>query len=348
MDKAKVGVVGASGYSGEELIRLLGDHPNVEIACLTSRQLAGTPVREAYPHLARKGEVLGGLRFLPAEVSQVVDSGARFVFLALPHGVAAEYAAPLLNAGLKVIDLSADFRVKDKAVYEEYYGGEHPAPELLSQSVYGLPELYREDVREASLVACPGCYPTSILVPLCPLLGAGAIEADGIIANSLSGVSGAGRKVEVRYLFVECNENACAYGLPKHRHLSEIEQELSAAAGAAVEIDFCPHLIPLSRGLLSTIYTQPKEGVSVADVEKIYEEAYAAEPFVRLLGDKVFPQLKHVTRLNFVDIGWCESPRTGRLTLLSAEDNLTKGAAGQAVQCLNIMNHWPETVGLLG
>jgi N-acetyl-gamma-glutamyl-phosphate reductase len=281
---------------------------------------------------------------------------AQVVFLALPHGVAAEYAVPLLQLGCQVIDLSADFRVKSAAVYKDFYAHEHPAPDLLSQAVYGLPEVYRDQIRRASLIASPGCYPTSILVPAIPLLKAGLIQPESIIADSLSGVSGAGRKAELDYLFVECNESVRPYGLPKHRHLSEIEQELSLAAGEEVTIQFTPHLIPVNRGILTTLYLTPRESVRNAPAalsalaEKItacYRAAYAQEPFVRLLEGKALPDTKNVVGTNVVEIAWRLDPRTGRLIVMSAEDNLVKGASGQAVQSLNLMCGWPETAGLL-
>jgi N-acetyl-gamma-glutamyl-phosphate reductase len=275
--------------------------------------------------------------------------------LALPHGVAAEFAVPLLQAGVTVIDLSADFRLKSPAVYQEFYAHEHPAPALLAQSVYGLPELYRDAIRTAKLVASPGCYPTSILVPTIPLLRAGLIQPNGIIADSLSGVSGAGRKAEVDYLFCECNESVRPYGVPKHRHLSEIEEQLGLAAGGPVTIQFTPHLIPVNRGILTTLYLNPAQRVSdaatatqfAAAVAAAYQTAYANEPFVRLLEGKALPDTKNVVGTNVVEIAWRVDPRTGRLIVMSAEDNIVKGASGQAVQSLNLLAGWPETTGLL-
>jgi N-acetyl-gamma-glutamyl-phosphate reductase len=266
-------------------------------------------------------------------------------FLALPHGVAAEYATPLLDFGNKVIDLSADFRLKSPAIYEEFYAHEHPAPDLLAKSVYGLPERYRHEIKTASLVACPGCYPTSVLVPLLPLLKAKLIRPQGIIADSLSGVTGAGRKVEADYLFAECNESLRPYGIPKHRHLSELEQELSLVAGEKVTIQFTPHLVPVNRGILTTLYLEP-----AGDVQKVGETlqaAYGNEPFVRLLEGKALPDTKNVVGTNFIDIAWRHDPRTNRLIVMSAEDNIVKGTSGQAIQCFNIMNDFPEAMGLI-
>ncbi len=341
-----VAVVGASGYSGEELLRILGNHPGVEIAAITSRQHAGKKLGEIQPQF-RKHPRLSEIRFIDSQIAGIVASGARFVFLALPHGLAAEFAGPLLEAGLRVLDLSADFRLHDTAVYEEYYGAPHPAPQLLADAVYGLPEIRPAEIAAAQLVACPGCYPTSILLPLIPLLRCGLLQPRSIIANSLSGVSGAGRKADIPLLFTECNESARAYGLPAHRHLAEIEQELSLAAGSTLTINFAPHLIPVSRGILTTIHAAPTENVTLEILTSTYHEAYASEPFVRLLGTTDFPDLKYVTRTNYLDLAWRLDPRTGRVILLSAEDNLTKGAAGQAVQCLNLMAGHPVTAGLL-
>lgn len=346
--KQPVALVGASGYAGEELLHLLRRHPGVDLVCLTSRQHAGRRPQEVYPALRGGGSGDGGglPQFVVPSAAAIVESGARFAFLALPHGLASEFALPLLEAGLRVIDLSADFRLRDAAVYREFYGHEHPAPALLAGAVYGLPEIRREAIAGARLVAAPGCYPTSILVPLVPLLRAGLIDPDQILVTSMSGVSGAGRKAEIALLFAECNEDARAYGAPKHRHLSEIEQELGLAAGQRVVINFTPHLIPTTRGIVSTIYVTPRPGVPPEAIEECWKAAYASEPFVRLLGPGEFPQLSAVVRTNFVDLAARHDPRTGRHVIFSAEDNLVKGASGQAVQCFNLMAEWPETEGL--
>jgi N-acetyl-gamma-glutamyl-phosphate reductase len=345
MHVEKVAVIGASGYSGEELVRLLSRHPQVELAALTSRQMAGQPLAAVYPKFA--GTRYADLLFVESTAEAILQSGARFVFLALPHGVATEFAKPLVAAGLRVLDLSADFRTKDSAVYEEFYGEKHHAPELAAMSVYGLPERYRAKIREAQLIACPGCYPTSILVPLLPLVQRGLVKPQSIVVSSMSGVSGAGRNAKTDYLFVECNESVRAYSVPKHRHLSEIEQELSLAAGEKVTINFTPHLIPVNRGIHTTIYCAPSEKIEAWHIENAYRESYGAEPFVRLLQGASLPDIKNVTFTNFIDVAWRHDPRTGRLVLLSAEDNLVKGAAGQAVQCLNVMCGWPEVSGLV-
>ncbi len=345
MNLVKVAIVGASGYSGQELIRLLMRHPYVDLACVTSRQYEGRTIAEVYPRFARHR--FSDRKFAPATVEAVVASGATFAFLALPHGLAHEFAAPLLAAGIRLIDLSADFRLRDAAVFEEFYKGAHPAPELLDQSVYGIPEIYRKEIAASNLVASAGCYPTSIILPLVPLLRQRLIEPDSIIASSLSGVSGAGRKADIDLLYCECNESARAYGLPKHRHLSEIEQELSLAAGQPIIISFTPHLIPLSRGILTTLYTKLAAGVAPDAVGAALEQAYGSEPFVRLVGTTGSVDIKNVAQTNFIDIGWRHDPRTGRVILLSAEDNVVKGASGQAVQSLNLMCGWPETLALI-
>lgn len=353
MTKKRVGIVGASGYSGEELVRLLLAHPHVELTTVTSRQHAGQSLAQIFPRFAHYPQARE-LRFSEPKV-ELLAKQAQIIFLALPHGVAAEFAVPLLQLGCQVIDLSADFRVKSAEIYKEFYAHDHPAPDLLAQSVYGLPELHRADIRKSTLVASPGCYPTSVLVPTVPLLKAGLIKSTGIIADSLSGVSGAGRKAELDYLFVECNESVRPYGVPKHRHLSEIEQELSIAAGQAVTIQFTPHLIPINRGILTTLYLAPAEHFSSPDgmnrlgkeIAGCYANTYGKEPFVRLLEGKALPDTKHVVGTNVIEIAWRLDPRTGRLIVMSAEDNLIKGASGQAVQSMNILCEFPETAGLI-
>ena len=353
MKTKKVAVIGASGYSGEELVRLLLHHPHAELVAVTSRQNAGQTLAQVFPKFASHPESKT-LRFSEPKAEWLARQ-AEVVYLALPHGVAAAYAVPLLEAGCAVIDLSADFRLKSAERYREFYGHDHPAPELLKKAVYGLPEIYRGEIRKSRLIASPGCYPTSILLPVIPLLKAGLVKSTGIIADSLSGVSGAGRKAEADYLFCECNESVRPYGLPKHRHLSEIEEQLSLAAEAPVTIQFTPHLIPVNRGILTTLYLAPEKHFSTeAEMktlsEKIsaaYAKSYGREPFVRLLAGPALPDTKNVTGTNVIEIAWRLDPRTGRLIVMSAEDNLVKGASGQAVQSLNILGGWPETAGLI-
>jgi N-acetyl-gamma-glutamyl-phosphate reductase len=351
--QVKVGIIGASGYSGEELVRLLLSHPQAELAAVTSRQYAGQTVAQIFPKFSQY-ERAKLLRFTDPN-AELLARQCDVVFLALPHGVAAEFAVPLLNAGCRVIDLSADFRLKSAETYKEFYAHDHPAPELLAKSVYGLPEIYRDKIKDALLIASPGCYPTSIILPLLPLVRAKLIKPETIIANSLSGVSGAGRKAELDYLFVECNESVRPYGIPKHRHLSEIEQELSIAAGEPIKIQFSPHLIPVNRGILTTLYAAPAKHFSSAEemnalarqIESAYHNAYSKEPFVRLLEGKALPDTKNVAGTNVIEIAWRLDPRTGRLIVMSAEDNIVKGASGQAVQSMNVMCGFPETSGLM-
>ena len=353
MKLKKVAIVGASGYSGEVLVQLLLNHPHAELVAVTSRQNAGQTLAQIFPKFASHPKSKT-LRFTEPN-AELLAKQADVVFLALPHGVATGFAVPLLDAGCMVIDLSADFRLKSADIYREFYAHDHPAPELLKKSVYGLPEIYRDEIKKSLLIASPGCYPTSILLPIIPLLKAGIVKPTGIIADSLSGVSGAGRKAETDYLFCECNESVRPYGVPKHRHLSEIEEQLSFAAGTKVTIQFTPHLIPVNRGILTTLYLAPEKHFSTeAEMkslgEKIsacYEKFYGNEPFVRLLEGKSLPDTKNVTGTNVCEIAWRLDPRTGRLVVMSAEDNLVKGASGQAVQSLNILCGWPETAGLI-
>lgn len=344
MNRIKTAIVGASGYTGMELLRLLLLHPGVELVAATSRQEAGRPISAVFPRF--RGAPGAELAFIEPDPDAIAATGAEAAFLALPHGVAAEIARALLDRGLRVIDLSADFRLRDAAVYEEFYGHAHPAPAMLDEAVYGLPEVRPAAIAEAKLVAAPGCYPTSILLPLLPLLRENLIDPATIVANSLSGVSGAGRKADLSLLFVECNESVRAYGVPKHRHLSEIEQELGLAAGEKVTISFIPHLIPVTSGICTTTTAKLREGVDAAAVGAALESAYPGAAFVRLLGRGGCADTKNVTRTNFIDIGWQLDARTGRVILMSAEDNLGKGAGGQAIQCFNTMFGFPETAGL--
>lgn len=349
----KVAIIGASGYSGEELVRLLLHHPHVELIAVTSRQHAGKNLAQVFPRHGNHPRAKA-LHFSDPN-SAALAKEAEVVFLALPHGVAAEYAVPLLEQGCRVIDLSADFRVKSADVYKEFYGHDHASPELLGKSVYGLPEIYREQIKTATFIASPGCYPTSILLPTIPLLREKIIKSSGIIVDSLSGVSGAGRKAELDYLFVECNESMRPYGIPKHRHLSEIEQELSTAARESVTIQFSPHLVPVNRGILSTIYLAPEKHFANAGememlagkISRCYQAAYGSEPFIRLLDGKALPDTKNISGTNVVEIAWRLDARTGRLIVISALDNVVKGASGQAVQSLNLSCGFPETTGLI-
>jgi N-acetyl-gamma-glutamyl-phosphate reductase len=345
MKTKKIAIVGASGYSGEVLVQLLLNHPHAELVAVTSRQNAGQTLAQVFPKFASHPKSKT-IRFSEPN-AEILSKQADVVFLALPHGVAAEFAVPLISAGCVVIDLSADFRLKSADIYKEFYAHDHPAPELLKKSVYGLPEIYREQIKKSSLIASPGCYPTSILLPTIPLLKAGLIKPQGIIADSLSGVSGAGRKAEVDYLFCECNESVRPYGVPKHRHLSEIEEQLSLAAKTQVTIQFTPHLIPINRGILTTLYLEPAGKLTEEKISACYQKNYGDEPFVRLLDGKNLPDTKNVTGTNVIEIAWRLDSRTNRLIVMSAEDNLVKGASGQAVQSMNILCGFTETAGLI-
>lgn len=344
MNKVKTAVVGASGYTGQELLRILLRHSGVELVCATSRQYAGQKLCDLFP---RFRHVPGAdLKFTDSDVEAIAATGAEAAFLALPHGVSASYARGLVDAGIRVIDLSADFRLNSPEIYQEFYGKPHPDVELLQEAVYGMPEWHGEEIKKSRIVGSPGCYPTSILLPLIPLLKAGLLQPQDIVVNSGSGVSGAGRRADISLLYCECNENMRAYGVPRHRHLSEIEQELSWAASAPVCITFTPHLMPVNTGIITTTVAKLAEGVTLDDLTACYEKAYADSPFVRLMGPKTPPETKNVTRTNFVDIGWAVDARTGRAVLMSTEDNVIKGAGGQGVHAFNIMFGFDETEGL--
>jgi N-acetyl-gamma-glutamyl-phosphate reductase len=341
-----VGIVGASGYSGEVLVKLLLGHPHVTLAAVTSRQHAGKPLSAVIPALrGTKADQLTFTNSDPAGLAARADIG--LWFLALPHGAAADFAKSLVPAGRKVIDLSADFRVADLATYEKYYGHHH-APELLPHARYVLPELTDPKWKqEIKLAAAPGCYPTSVLVPLLPLISAGVISRQHIVANSFSGVSGAGKKAEEAYLYCERAESAKAYGLVKHRHLSEIEEQLSQRAGAPVVIQFNPHLAPMRRGIITTITAPAAPGATIESLYAAWKQAYAGRPFVSILPSGETPDSAYVTGTNRVDLSAVHDARTGNFVITSAEDNLVKGASGQAVQIMNLWCGFPETAGLL-
>ncbi|AEH45241.1 N-acetyl-gamma-glutamyl-phosphate reductase [Thermodesulfatator indicus DSM 15286] len=337
----KIAIIGATGYTGLELLRILAKHPEVEIVSVTSRQEAGKKVREVFPFESYFAELV----FEEPDVSKIAPR-VDLVFLCVPHGAAAETARAFLEAGVKVIDLSADFRLKDAAVYESWYKTKHPCPELLSKAVYGLPEIYREEIKGASLVANPGCYPTASILPLVPLLKEKLIEPQSIIIDAKSGVSGAGRSAKLRLIFCEVNEDFCAYNVAVHRHTPEIEQELNQASGFSFHINFTTHLVPMSRGILATSYAEVKEGVTERDLREALKSAYAREPFIKILDEGLYPQTAHVKGTNLCLIGLKFDPRTGRAIIISAIDNLVKGASGQAVQNMNLMAGFPETLGL--
>lgn len=338
--KVPVALVGATGYTGAELFRLLADHPHAEVVLAIARKEVGKPVAELYPHLAGRVDLVLEA-FDPDRIAQV----AKVAFLALPHGTAAASAKPLLERGVQVFDLSADFRLKDRATYESFYGA-HPHPELLAESIYGLVEHHRASLEGARLVAVPGCYPTAVSLAAAPLLRAKLARPERILASCLSGVSGAGREAKVSSLFCEAGEGASAYGVAVHRHQPEMEQELSLAAGAPVTLTFVPHLAPMSRGIHATVALDLLPGVGAEQVEQAFQEAYGKSTFVRWVGLGKFPSTTHVRGSNRALVGAALDARMGRLVVTSVIDNLVKGASGQAIQCLNVARGWPEDAGL--
>jgi len=341
-----VGIVGASGYSGEVLVKLLLSHPHVTLAAVTSRQHAGKPLSALIPAL--RGTAADALKFVDSDAAALAArADIDLWFLALPHGAAADFAKVLVPAGRKVIDLSADFRIAELATYEKYYG-KHHAPELLPAARYVLPELPDAKSRnEIKLAAAPGCYPTSVLVPLAPLLKAGVVAREHIVVNSLSGVSGAGRKLDEMYLYVERAESAKAYGLVRHRHLAEIEEQLSLATGAKIVLQFNPHLAPMRRGIATTITVPAAAGATLDSLYAAWRAAYAGRSFVAILPPGETPDTAHTVGTNRVDLAAVHDPRTGNFVITAAEDNLVKGASGQAVQIMNLWCGFPETAGLV-
>lgn len=339
--KIRLGIIGATGYVGAELARWLIGHDGIHITWLTSQTFAGKPFSDVYP-------AFRGLLDLPCRAFDLEEAAQTcdVVITALPHGVSAAMVPQLLARGLRVLDHSGDFRYRDVAVYESAYRLTHPAPALLAQAVYGLPELYRDRIADARLVANPGCYPTCALLALAPALQAGAVRPGGLIVDAVSGVSGAGRKADLPFSYCETDENFRAYGVVGHRHTSEIEQELSLLAGQPVVISFTPHLAPMKRGMLATVYADLADGVESGDLRRIYEQRYQDEPFVRLLPAGGCPETRHVAGSNLADIGLFADPRTGRGVFLCAIDNLGKGASSQAIQSLNRMFGLDETTGL--
>jgi N-acetyl-gamma-glutamyl-phosphate reductase len=344
--RIRVGIIGATGYAGGELVRLLARHPNVEIVGLAGRDRHDDPIGGFHAHLASTGLTVG---------TQLPEVDA--AFLALPHGAAATIVPDLVAAGAAVIDLGPDFRLRDPADYPRWYGFEHPRPDLLAGAVYGLPELHRAELAAlvdapVAIVGAPGCYPTATLLALAPLARAGLI-AD-LVVDAKSGVSGAGRDPKPEMMFGEVNESVRAYGLGGHRHVAEIEQELASVAAregldpganpGAIVVDFLPHLVPMNRGILSTSHVRPTRQITQAELDALYVTAYAEEPFVRIVAAP--PATRHTTGSNHVLIHVRLDERTGRIIALGAEDNLVKGAAGQAVQAFNIVHGLPETAGL--
>ncbi|MDD4665813.1 MAG: N-acetyl-gamma-glutamyl-phosphate reductase [Clostridia bacterium] len=336
----KVSVLGATGYTGQELVRMLAQHPEVEVVGLGTQSYANQAYADVYPHFRQIVDLTCREANDPALIEQ-----ADVVFLALPHGLSVPYAEKCLAQGKKVVDLGADFRLKNPEVYRAWYKKTGPAAELLQQAVYGLPEINRELIKKTKLVANPGCYPTTAILALYPLLKEKLLDPSFLIIDSKSGVSGAGRSLKVGSLYSEVNEDFKVYGLPHHRHAPEIEQELSAAAGEEIKVSFTPHLVPLTRGMMSTIYTRPL--TAEADkIKEVYQEYYSEEPFIRIYPQGEYPHTKWVQGTNFCDLGFSLDLRTGRLIIISVIDNLTKGASGQAIQNMNLMCGFEETLGL--
>lgn len=336
----RVAVIGATGYAGAELVRILSGHPHAELRMVTSRQYAGTDFSEVYPSMAGHVDMR-----CQAFSEQAVSEAAEVVFTALPHKVSMGVVPGLIDRGNKVIDLSADFRFKDPAVYEAWYEP-HEAKDLLKTAVYGLCEIYFREIQKASLVGNPGCYPTSVLLPLLPLVKGPFVDLDNIIADSKSGISGAGRSPNLLTHFCEVNEGFRAYKVAEHRHNPEMDETLSQFAGRSVHITFVPHLVPMTRGMLTTIYVGLRESVTTEDVASRLDTFFADKPFVRICPPGRFPNTMHVKGTNYCDIGFKVSERTRRLIIVSAIDNLVRGASGQAVQNMNIMFGLPETAGL--
>ena len=336
----KVGIYGASGYTGQELLRLLIGHPDTDVVTITSRKFKNIAVSEVYPAFAG----ITDLKFADSSPENLASS-CEVVFLALPHGEAMKVAPEFVAGGIKVIDLSADFRLRDMSVYETWYT-KHAAPDLVQKAVYGLPELYRDDLKGARFVANPGCYPTGIILGVAPLLKGGCINTSSIIADSKSGASGSGRELQLGSLFCEVNEGFRAYKIASHRHTPEIEQELGRIANTAITISFTPHLVPASRGILNTIYANLQNDISESEIFDIYEKFYGVEKFVRICKPGSLPNISSVRGSNNCDIGIVVDGRTGRVIIVSAIDNLVKGAAGQAVQNMNLMCGLPEDAGL--
>ena len=337
----KAGIIGATGYAGAELVRLLAGHKDVDIVWYGSRSY----INDNYANVYRNFCKIVDARCLDDNLGELADQ-ADVIFTATPQGFLASVLTEEILEKTKVIDLSADFRIKDVAVYEKWYGIEHKSPQFLAEAVYGLCEINREKIRGARLVANPGCYTTCSILTAYPLAREGLIDMDTLIVDAKSGTSGAGRGVKVPNLFCEVNENIKAYGVATHRHAPEIEEQLGYAAGRPVTLSFTPHLVPMNRGILATEYASLKEMVSWEEVKKIYEKYYGKETFIRVLDQGVCPETKWVEGSNYVDIGFQIDPRTGRIILMGAIDNLVKGAAGQAVQNMNLLFGLPETQGL--
>ena len=338
----KIGIIGATGYGGVELVRILSQHPQVELSYLSSETYADQPIDQVYPHLGDLDITCHHL-----DLPEATDK-CDLVFFALPHGKAMELVPQVLSAGKQVVDLSADFRLQDPSLYEEWYGFTHTCPELLSQAVFGIPELYRSQIKQAKLVAGAGCYPTGVILPLAPLLKAGLIQPEGIVIDSKSGVSGAGRtSLKLEFHFPEAEGGMSPYNVLEHRHIPEIEQELSVLAGSQIKICFTPHLAPMSRGILTTIYAGLTDSsLDTEDLLSCLAEFYGPEPFIKVLGGDQLPGTKATQGSNYLHLTARVDPRTGQAKLFSALDNLGKGMSGQAVQAMNLMLGYQETTAL--
>ncbi|HEY9671837.1 MAG TPA: N-acetyl-gamma-glutamyl-phosphate reductase [Waterburya sp.] len=342
LGRLPVGIIGASGYGGVQLVRLLMDHPGVEVAYLGGESSAGKPFAELYPHLGHCVDLM----IEPIDLDKIA-SRCQAVFLSLPNGLAHQMAPTLLAKGCKVLDLSADYRFKDLETYKAWYGGERHDQETAAMAVYGLPELYRDRIAEAQLVACPGCYVTTSLLALAPLLKQGLIIPETAIIDAKSGTSGAGRTAKTNLLLAEADNSLAPYSVARHRHTPEIEQICSELAGHDVMVRFTPHLIPMVRGLLATVYATLRDpGLVREDLATIYTAFYRASPFIRILPAGTYPQTKWACGTNLCYIGVEVDSRTDRVIVMSVTDNLIKGQAGQAIQCLNLMMGWDETLGL--
>jgi len=336
-----VAVCGGSGYAGAELLRILALHPEIKITAVTSEKSAGAPVSSVFPHLHYYSHLL----YEPLHKNRLLEKADLF-FMALPHAASQEAVHFFFEKGKKVIDISADYRLSNPMIYEQWYKTPHNYPETLKHSVYGLPEINRNIIKNSRLIANPGCYPTSAILGLYPAISEKLIDIDYLIIDSKSGTSGAGRKGTVDFSYCEVNEGFKAYGIGVHRHTPEIEQELSLIAGRDIKVNFTPHLVPMDRGIISTIYAKLRKNVDTAKVISIYKEKYLAEPFIRILEEGIFPNAKNVRGSNFCEIGIKVVSRTNTLIIVSAIDNLVKGAAGQAVHNMNIMMGFEETTAL--
>ncbi|HBE36798.1 MAG TPA: N-acetyl-gamma-glutamyl-phosphate reductase [Cyanobacteria bacterium UBA11368] len=340
--RVPVGIIGASGYGGVQLVRLLMDHPRVELVYLGGESSAGKPFSDLYPHLGNQVDLI----VEPIDVEKIA-ARTQAVFLSLPNGLAYQIAPELLAKGCKVLDLSADYRFTDLDTYTTWYGGDRNDREVASTAVYGLPELYRDRIAQSQLIGCPGCYPTASLLALSPLLKQGLIVPETAIIDAKSGTSGGGRQGKINLLLAEADNSLGAYNVGRHRHTPEIEQICSDLAGHEVTVQFTPHLIPMVRGILATVYATLRDpGLVREDLLTIYTAFYRASPWVKVLSSGVYPQTKWACGTNNCYIGLEVDPRTGRIIVMSAIDNLIKGQSGQAIQCLNLMMGWEETLGL--